>query len=130
MASALVCVEAPAGKSGLFSTPVVSELLGEGLPQFAQPPFGVRMAGEEQVDGMPQQAHQAVAATAGVGAFADQFPGQGLSQLSVVRAEQAVVGDAQRLRVVREPGFLKHGKDFRVAGRPVVDLAREPYPQP
>ena len=85
--------------------------LAQRLAQLPEPPFGVRMAFEEQIDRLPRQSHQHVAAPAPASALADQLGCQVVAQADVVGAQQAVMGEAQRLdprpRVLTAPRFVE-----------------------
>ena len=72
-------------------------LLGQQRPQLAQAPLAVRVGVEEQVGDQPDQAHREVAAVPGPGRLADQLVGDRRRRGAVLGAEQAVVGQAQRL---------------------------------
>ena len=91
------------------------------------------------IDRLPEQAHQQVAAALGAEARLDQLDGQFPAQPDVVRVEQAVVGDAQRLRqelgtrrasgsgwLRGRPDFRKRGQDRRVRAVEVVRLPGQP----
>ena len=72
-------------------------LLGQQGAQLAQAPLAVRVGVEEQVGDEPDQAHREVAAAPGPGRLADQLVRDGPAPVPVLGAEQAVVGEAQRL---------------------------------
>ena len=106
----------------------------QGIPQLPQPALGVRLGVEEQVDRLPQQPHQQVAAASGPDALADQFFREGTAKHPVIGAENRVVRQAQRLDVrhgiAQQPGFVEDREDFLVRTDAVVLLARQPHAQP
>ena len=71
--------------------------LTEVIFQLAQQAPGVRIALAVSLTVCEEQAHQQVAAALSAEARLDQLDGKLPARLDVVRVEQAVVGDAQRL---------------------------------
>ena len=102
------------------------------IAKLAQVPSGVRVTGRIRIDRLPQQAHQQIAPPLGAEAHLDQLHGQFPAQLDVLRAEQAVVRQAQRLGqefgVGRGPGRVKLGQDRLVPAPDIVGLPRQPGP--
>ena len=108
--------------------------LGQQGSQFGEMADGVRLAGQQQVDGQPEQPRQKVGAPPGAGTEPDELEGQRTAQPAVVGAEEAVMCQVQglgvRFHVPAVPGFAEHGEDRVVLPRPVVDFSSKPHPQP
>ena len=105
----------------------------QALAELLQRPAGPPVAGEEQVDRAPGQAHQAVDHASGRRGDGDQLVGQVGAELGVLRAEHAVVGERQRLgqrdRVAQRPDGLQFGEDRRRVAGGVRLLGRQPDAQ-
>ena len=98
-------------------------------PQFAQEAPGVRISRGIGVGCLPQQAHQQVAAAPRAETLLDQVSGQFPPDGEVIRAEQAMMSQAQdfreQYRIRGRPRLAEHGQNRRLLAAEVISLARQ-----
>jgi hypothetical protein len=103
-------------------------------PQFAQEAPGVRISRGVGVGRLPQQAHQQVAAAPRAETLLDQVSGQFPAEREVIRAEQAMMSQAQGFReqdrIRGRPGLAEHGQNRGLPAAEVVSLPRQPGADP
>jgi hypothetical protein len=100
--------------------------------------FGLPIAGQEQVDRTPEHAHHGVPGAIGAGPHLDQLLGQAEPGAHMLRAEHAVVGQAQCLGqpgggvfrgAVTGPSLLEQLEHPARGSRAIVRFGAEPDPQ-
>ena len=91
--------------------------LAELVSQFPKETLGVRVAIGKGIGRPPQQAHQQIPAAFSAEARLDELGGQFPTELDVIGAEQAVMGEAEclgqenRVRVGARPYLTQYGHD-------------------